>query len=387
MKENARAHAFAVIVIGAVGELTLYIGPLLLGAAIDSFAFTLGDAGYLVSCEFGLSAVTSLYISSRKRLNNSKSIALFSIALLIFCNWASFVTNSATLFVLCRLYAALGAGALFAIGNTAAAGQKDPQRIFAMMIMVAVLLSSFVYAAAPTSIAILGPRGPLCLLLIVALAACPFILGLSDGEPRAILAKKLPFRIVSPSLLTLTAIFMLYVSQSGLWAYVERIGQTLGLSIESISFILAINGFIAIGAGLLAGALGTRLGVFIPITVAFAVQIVVAFLLPRTSTVEMYGINAITFTFALVFVVPYLKALLSKLDPTGRSAGLATAFITLGSATGPAVMGFALNGGADFRSLSALACLGLTLAWALAMLVSRHPQLSARANPTPSQQD
>jgi predicted MFS family arabinose efflux permease len=367
----------AVILVGAIGELILYVGPVLLGAAVDAFGFSPGDAGYIVAGEYGLSAAAAIYLSSLKTIGRVKTIVALSILLLIVCDGISFITSSPAVFIACRLIVAFGAGALFAIGNRAAAEHPKSQRLFSMMIFVAVLFSAFVYSFAPESIVHFGPRGPFGLLVLISLIMIPFIAFFPELAPAQAQRRKAGAPVAIGGVAMLAAIFMLYGSNIGLWAYVERIGQAQQLSIEAISLVLTLNGFIALGAGLLAAIMGVRFGAFAPITIAILVQMVSAYVLPIAPGVTTYGALAISFTFGLIFVVPYLKAVLADIDNSGRLAGLGTALITLGSAFGPAIMGFALNEGAGYRDLALITSTGLVIAWALSVVSLRGRRLQA----------
>lgn len=369
--------ALAIAVVGALGELILYVGPILLGAAVDGVGFTPGQAGYVVSAEFGASAFAALALSLRKYLPNPRGLAILSTALLVICDGISFVTNSQAVFVLCRVIAALGAGALFAIGSAAAAASPNPQRLYSLMMFTAVFFSSLIYLFSPPSVAEWGPRGPFLLLVMLSLIVIPAVFALPSAIKREVALEKDTKPIAWPASLSLIAIFMLYAAQSGLWAYVERIGDGAGISLNAIALVLTANGFIALGAAVLADRIGLRVGFILPVLAGMCLQAASAAVLARAPSIEAFAFGAIGFTFGLIFVVPFFKAWIARFDGSGRLAALATALITMGSAAGPAVIGYSLDNGLNYIGASWVAIAGMTLATILFLLSCRSSTTKA----------
>jgi hypothetical protein len=73
--------------------------------------------------------------------------------------------------------------------------------------------------------------------------------------------------------------------------------------------------------------------------------------------------GAIVLFIGMVFVVPYIFALLAELDEAGRWASIGPAFIMTGAALGPGIAGV-VSRGVDFMTLgyAALACIAAAMA-------------------------
>ena len=73
--------------------------------------------------------------------------------------------------------------------------------------------------------------------------------------------------------------------------------------------------------------------------------------------------GAIVLFMGIVFVVPYIYALLAGLDKAGRWASIGPAFVLTGWALGPGIAGVVIRGG-DFTTLGyvALACVAVAMA-------------------------
>jgi predicted MFS family arabinose efflux permease len=320
-----------------------------------------GDAGYVVAAEIGSSALAASALTARKEMSDLRLLAGAALALLIVCDLLSYFTGSPAVFIACRVLSSAGVGALFAIGNAAAAVSRDPQRVYSSMMFVTVLFASILYLLAPWSVEHLGPRGPFIVLICVSLLGLPAIVWMPDRINTQLKSGTRGFPVSPPALLLLFAVFILYAAQSGLWAYVERIGLETGLKLDVIVLILTANGFIALGAAVLANWLGLRIGYVIPIAGGMTIQAVSAYGLPLAYDAWGFGAAAIVFTFGLIFVMPFLKATAADLDTTGRLATAATVAITLGSAAGPAIIGFALNRGATYADAAMVAVAGILL--------------------------
>jgi predicted MFS family arabinose efflux permease len=133
----------AVVAATSVGLMGANLQPMLIGAIMDGFSLTAGQAGLAGSVELGAIAVASLLIARRVSSLSRTRLALVGAVVTILGYGLSAAAPSFGLLVGARLVAGCGEGAILAAGNAAAASARDPDRLWA-------LLRRFSWAASPT---------------------------------------------------------------------------------------------------------------------------------------------------------------------------------------------------------------------------------------------
>ena len=158
----------------------------------------------------------------------------------------------------------------------------------------------------------------------------------------------------------LAAACLFYIVQTSLWAFAGQAGERAGLAAERVDFYLAASAMCGVGGAGLAMLLGMRRGMLAPLVCGFLAQAVFGLLLYVGRGAVVFVPSVLLITFSSVFVTPYLLALAAELDPLGRLASAAGAFMNLGATVGPIAAGAiaARFGHAWIGYLSALLLVG-----------------------------
>ena len=369
VEPNSRHLTLPIVVTGAVGELLLYVSPLLLGAITEGFGATEGNAGLLVAAELSASALLAFLFARRLSALNARILVVGAVCAMVAADAISAFSSSLIVLIVCRILAGGGSGTLLACANSMAASGRGPQKIFALLTLAAVTGAFIAYWLVPFAIDRFGPRGAFIALATLTAVNLPFAFWFpSKGIHSETDLKAAATQFGAAGWSLMFAMGVLYLGQNALWAYVERIAHAAGLPLSTVSKVLMANSVLALGAPLLAQGWGLRTGLLGPIVVGMGVQITAALLLPHSRGVVDFGTYAILFTFGFMFVVPYMKTQMARLDGTGRLSGSAMAFVTVGSATGPALAGIALNGRGDYLTVGWIAAVSIGTSTALTCL-------------------
>lgn len=340
----------ALVAAHLIGYLGNYVSPLVVGAWMDSRGFGEAGAGALVSAEFFSLAVASLAAANVVARQPRARLAMACAVLAFGCHVAAaFATSYAPIFAT-RVLAGLAEGVVLAAGNAAAAGSRDPDRVFASLVIVGGLGGAAVLACFPLVTSPYGTLGAFSTLAVLTLLGTPLLSWLppprATGEARA----ELSLSNRGLGMLGLLSFALLASGQSAVWTFAERIALDAGLTAEGVGQVLAVSSvFGLVGAGF-AAWLGTRAGRVLPVLVGFLGQIASALILIYAGTPVVFTAASITWMTSFFFCVPYLLGTMATVDARGQWTAAAAGAELIGVGIGPA-LGGALVTGAAYRSL------------------------------------
>lgn len=150
-----------------------------------------------------------------------------------------------------------------------------------------------------------------------------------------------PVGAMGPRIMGLLALFLLYVGESTLNAFLVPLGALLSIDIATVGRIMAIGLVTSLIGGVGARLLGDRIGTIAPIVgsaLLLAIDVVVT---TSTRSAAIFTMGAIVYCISIVFVGPFASALLARVDASGRTASIAPAFLMVGLSAGPSVAAFA----------------------------------------------
>ena len=172
------------------------------------------------------------------------------------------------------------------------------------------------------------------------------------------------FKKFSPwAFLGLLGITLYYTGQTGVWAFVERIGNSRSYDPDFIGLV-ASGSLILSGLGAWAADItGEKYGNFKPLIFGIAVFILAMVMLAATENKYLYFVAITIYSCAWNYMSPFQLLVVSRADESGTYASMIPAFQSVGSSTGPALIGILIVGGGGYISAylvaiaTALACL------------------------------
>jgi DHA1 family inner membrane transport protein len=334
---------FAVTAATGVGYLSADAMPMWLGAVMESLALGPEQAGRVGSAELLAGAVASLFIAPLAARIPRRRIALIACACVAAGYAFSAYASSYVALGLFRVATGFSFGIVVAAGNAAAAGARDPDRIFAGVAFFAGLAASVVLVLVGYMAESQGPTGIFLLLAGIVLIAMPVLLWLPASVAEQEVMPSATTRLSLMPLATLAALFLLSVSGQGLWAFTERIGSAIGLGTERIGWWISLANLAGLASAALATWMGTRVGRTVPIALAITLSGSAQWTLVNASSETVYVVAQTAWALAFFFWAPFVMGSTAELDRGGRWTVVAGAVTMLGVATGPWIAGQTLE--------------------------------------------
>nr|WP_232307121.1 MFS transporter [Sphingomonas sp. Y57] len=320
--------------------------------------------GYAASAEiFGIALATIAAASIGGRLRWSW-LAGAALMVMAAANLASAVAPSGEVFLLLRLLAGLGAGIVISLGYAMVGAAPDPDRAFGHLIVAVLVYGALGIFGMPQAAASLGAGGIFGLLALMAAAGLALLPLIAQPAPAERDLRPQGGPGAGPYLL-LGAVFLFFLGQGVVWAFLSLIGERMGIAPQSVANGLTIAQLAGI-PGAFAASLGHRIGhrrLIVIGTIGCVVPL--AAMTMRLDAVG-YGIGISIFNAAANLMTPLLVAIVAGIDRGGSLVQRAAALQMLGLAVGPALSTPLIAQG--FGPILALSILLFLLCCLLAML-------------------
>ncbi len=362
LSRHRRASLLFALAAGTlIGDLSLFIVPLLVGELIKTFGFSEGQMGLIIAGRLALLVVTSFLVASRMHRWDGRKVAIAGAGAIVFANLISAVAASTEMYVASRFVLGAGEGAILTAVTALAAKTRDPEKTFSLIALGVVGGAIVVYLTVPYALAALGLELTFLLtaLAVLFLAPALWLLGPSSNDTVVTAMTAFPWTLVGAGVLL--AELLLNVGANTMWFYVELIGARLGLGVEHVGTTLALVCLFALVGPIIAHQLNTKYGRLLPISAGFVLLGFAAMLTTHAATPLFYMVGISISSAMLGFCGIYLVGLAAYLDPSGRLAGATRGFVAIGNTIAPGLGGTILLAGGTYETIgwvSLLASLG-----------------------------
>jgi len=349
---DSAASIGACVALAIAGFATFMGMPLFVGAVIEQFGFTEGQGGYLASAEYLGMFVASAVVSLLILRINRRTLALGGIALAIGANAASILLTTLPQLLAVRFVSGLGCGTAYAVAVAVLAGTRQRVRNFSLLIFGQVLTNALVVLLFPYLIAAWHVPA-----IFVAYCAMLVAAGLSirmlppyHPAPAAAAPAHAALRRAVPWA-CLFGVFCFYLMIGAYWAYIERIGVSVGYDAIYVGRAISAGILLSLLACWAAYRLGRRWGQSRPLLLALAI-VALAHLVGGA----MPGPVAFLVGLALVncfwnFTDIFQLGTMAHIDPTGVYASRIQGAQMLAMTISPAIAGFLLDKGLGYAHL------------------------------------
>lgn len=323
----------------------LFTMPLWIGAVADQHKLDASLPAYMGSLQLIFAVLSSLFLSRKLDVFNARYVHLAGISIVIAANVFSAFAPSLSFLFLARALSGLGEGLLLANLNALICRTENPDRMFALSQTTIALFGITLFLTVPSLIGLYaagGVFGFVCIVGLIALIATVFFPRLSSTGGSETDSQD------SPSgrfLLPLTALGILFIGCQGSWTFLERMGIAKGFELQNIGYFLTIGQGIGLLGPICAAFVSRKIGRPIAIVIGLVISGSAVMLASQPVADFFYVFSAGAFQFATLFIVTSYLSHLAQLDPSGKAVAAAPAFINLGSAAGPALMGVTLTAG------------------------------------------
>ncbi|MBB4403173.1 MULTISPECIES: MFS transporter [Rhizobium/Agrobacterium group] len=311
-----RTYSFDPQVAG--GLVTLYLAGMVIANVSAGFLFHRLPARPVVTTGF-LIAASCFFLMLKTDLGGGYSLALRLGAL--------------------NLIGGLGAGVALAVAHGTMSLGHNPHRLFAVANLGPCIFAVLFFALTPPMMNTMGVgavfvnAGAIILIAgVLSLFAFPSIPRNNSPKEVSERATGTPTAIL---ILCFLGLLSMFLANSTILSFVERIGNAEGFESAAIGTGLMIGGIIPLLSPIAAGFLQNHLAA--TWTVVFGLLAHGAF-----AIVQSHPANFLVFTLAnalitstTVFTIIFAFGLLAKLDPSGRMNALTASMTMTGSALGP----------------------------------------------------
>jgi len=359
----------AAVLIGTCLVFFYVIMPLVLGAAAESRQIDDRQLGFIAGAfMLGMFFVTASGVFWIRRFKWRRTLRI--CALTAATCYTIPIFNADYLVLLAAMtVCGIACGAGYSITIACLGDTRMPERGFGMTwgmqnalgVIMSLTLPRITDAsnALPVALALLATLTLIALLLIPSMPDRG-VKGLGGRERKNTASQSKMLPVVAVGLMV---IFLVFLAESSIWAYLERIALSNGLNREMAGTAIAASLFVATCSSFIAAAIGNRLGRMIPMTIAIVASIFSVFLFHNGSGTVMFFVAIMIYGAAWNFGAPYRMALVAEADVEGRYVPAITSVQTLGSAIGPTMAGLVVSQGSyQWVYLVAVAAWGVALA-------------------------
>lgn len=369
--------------LATAGLFYVNIMPAIVDGLIEGLGFSPEQAGYVGSANVYGAAVGALAIVLLIKRLRWRPAAYVLLALLAAADLLSMLIKQPDVLIGFRFLHGVVGGSLVGVGFAVIARTVNADRSFGVLLLVQFGLGGLGNLYLPRLVPEFGVNILFAALLLFTLVTA-FMLSFLSAYPvvspdpeKGATEEQINLR---PLVLTLTAIFLFQAGNMGLFAFIIGLGRSYGLSLDFITWTLALSGWIGIVGAVLVIVLHTRFGRLLPLVSAMLLTALGIWALHYSAQPTVFIIANCGMGITWALVIPYLFGLCSEFDSAGRTAALGGFASKMGLASGPMVAGQLLNG-SDYSRMISVGVVVMLVAMAacvLPVLARDRPEGSAQ---------
>lgn len=323
-----------------IGRDTTFMSPWLFGAYMDELNLPATKAGTLISSEFIGIALAAIFIAPVIASVSKQKVALLGACAAMIFHFLSIFLFDYLWLSFFRFGAGLGEGMTLAAATATVALQSNPEKLYAHVHIVMAVSAAITQYVVGFLVVSLGYQGIFSLLGALCLLCMPFLFNLPETRKRTDTQKPVGrFDKLSLGIVTSLAVFLFSVAESATWTFLERAGQYLHLTSESIGLILGSGVLIGFSGAVLAGWMNVRFGRSLPLSLGLLITAITMVAMYNLSTAIIFGAAFLLFEIAWYFSIPFILGVAAALDKEGRWAAVASSALLLGFAVAPTLFG------------------------------------------------
>jgi len=333
---NTRISLISVIFMAVIGPEVFIVQPGFVLGMVEYMGFDEKVAGDIASAEMWGIAITTLLMTFTAHRFNWRQVIFYSLLIMVIGNLVSIFATSPLYFGVWRFVVGIGAGGLISLAFTVIGLTDKPDRNFGYMIMWVLVYGAIVLMAMPSAYQLVGMEGVLIFLALLPAIGLIFVryLPTSGTEHVQIEADAINLPSVY-KFSALLAMFLYFLAQGVVWAYLFLIGITGGGSEQEIANGLTASQFLGVAGAFTAAMIGSRWGRSLPVSIGILGTFIPLFWLFGNMGALVYGLAVCVYNYFWNLSHPFMLAAMASFDRTGRTVTFAVAAQMLGLAIGP----------------------------------------------------
>ena len=365
-----------------IGGLPFNSLPILLGSLADSFGFEMQVIGMLGSICFAgylIGTLSSVVIISRFCLRKLTVTCSISSVMLLLLSSVSDANWQMPLWAFIGFFAALMTclglriiGQMVNKERTLGVRQGIELGVTAIVLFVipAYVISAFGYAGTAVSLS----------LIILALSVSVFWLPKNTHLDTTDNSIKNQFDIPRCAWLALTVFLIFATGNIALWAFLERMGNSIELAPAQLGVVFAVLKLLGGAAAFSVALVGSRLGLQKPYLIVLIVLTIGLYFIWLSfaggdEQFMFFAMGAWIWEVAFTWGCVFQTAAIARLDPKGRAIMLIPAAFGVSAMIGPALGGWLAASGYNSILVLAFATTVVAVSCFMGPLASRQRQL------------
>ncbi|MDQ9090210.1 MFS transporter [Pseudoalteromonas haloplanktis] len=364
--------------------------PSVIGAYVNFSHLTPSQIGVMTSSEMlGILITSASSFLWLKLINYHKTVLVVLTLLLItnslnmlfvIANWSAYA-----LFVL-RFIAGLETGIIYAIAVVVIGQQKNTERLFSSLVSCQIVYGSIGFSCITALSQYLGLASIYIffnIFIMLALSAC----FLGNGFRQIHHVVSIQSQTLSSNteknfllLKVVLAIALYYVVQGSVWAYIEPIGISLGLSSIQIGGILSVGFTLSFIGSLCSLNVYRKMGRSSTVWVTICLQIIclltISYAPTGLWTAYLFAVATIVYQVLWSLIVPLMMALLCLSDNTKQYSAWSISAFKIGLIVGP-LFAVALISLSGYEILINVSCIVLVISGLLLSNTLNKPLIKA----------
>ena len=329
-----------------VGYLANGTAPMIVEALIADLGLPETRAAYLVSVEFAGVGLISLVFGPVIHRLSKRHFALLGCAIAIVTNICSILTSDYEYLMLLRLLAGAGTGLAIVSGAAAVSKYREPEKMFGIVNVLVAIVVSIAIISAGYSLKAFGVQGIFGLMTVFYVLILPLLFLLPvDIHTNVDTQSRQALPLFGLGCLFLFGFIFAMLWQNACWVFGVTVGETSGLTIESVGIVIGIAAFLGIVGAMVSAWIGVRFGRVFPLTVGFLAMGGSWWLMCILPNPVVFIVCMTVNNIAYYFNISFTLGMAASLDQWGRWASIAAGLALLSSILGPVFGGLLIERG------------------------------------------
>jgi predicted MFS family arabinose efflux permease len=203
-------------------------------------------------------------------------------------------------------------------------------------------------AFVPSGIREFDSRGLFTSLAVVSIILAPalyFIPKQSDEPASLVKTSKKTVNSVNnfTGILFIFGLLSISIMEFSMWANIERLAKNIGITDDSVGYILSLGTLLGLLGSALAVFLSTKFGRITPIIIAIMLQVIFSYFCIFPASPDVYKYSQAGWSLCLYFAYPYLLGMAASLDSLGRWAAAGTGMLVVGQIIAPTLSAYIIQ--------------------------------------------
>ena len=335
--------------IGGIGTCASTVAPALIPGLIAGKGLSPSLAGWVQSTELMCAAFASLLLGPYLAKRSIHRIALIGCLATVALHVLSAFVRDAPALIVLRAVAGVAEGACLCIGNMMVASQRDPDKIYAMVMAITAVVYGPILKLMSTVWAQGSSVAPFAILAAWTVLMAPLLIAKHEGLAVQSAHPQAPKVGAARNLAPLLGLAAFAILNGGLWSFFGEIAVSIHVSASQTGTTLWVASVAGVAAALGASILGLRIGRAPALLGGGAVWAVSTFAILGTTSPSTLALGFVLSTASYYFVIPYIFGLFSSLDSSGKLLNAASSVNLIGTAIAPVITGY-IAGQGGFHS-------------------------------------